>query len=57
MKQLNCIYAILVLSLLCFENVKSQTIIIGKIMGDIPEKVEYSIPVKGTVYGGFKSSV
>jgi len=57
MKQKRIIYAIFISSLLCFQNVIGQTIIIGKISGDIPEKVEYSVPINGIVYGGFKESV
>lgn len=57
MKQIRFIYAILILSFLCFENVKGQITVTGKITGDIPETVGYSIPIKGIVYGGFKGSV
>jgi hypothetical protein len=57
MKQGKNIYAIIIVFLLCFQNAISQTIITGKVTGDIPKRIEYSIPINGIVYGGFRESV
>jgi hypothetical protein len=57
MKQGKNISAIIIVFLLCFQNSISQTIITGKVTGDIPERIEYSIPIHGIVYGGFRESV
>lgn len=39
------------------EQESNQTIIAGKIMGEIPEKLEYTLPIDGINYFGFKNSV
>lgn len=57
MKFYRIILAVLILGALSFTNNKNEVIIIGKIKGDIPEKVEYTNPINGVCDWAFKESV
>ena len=57
MKLHQIIFIVLISGLLGFQNIKAQIIIKGKITGDIPSEVKYSIPVNGVFYEEFNESV
>jgi len=57
MKQSRINFAIFITCLLCYQNATGQTIITGKITGDIPDRIEYSVPINGIAYGGFRESI
>ena len=52
-KKLN---AIIFTYLICSLNIKSETTITGKVTGRNPLTVEYSVPINGGCYSGFKES-
>lgn len=57
MKLHQIIFIVLILGLLGFQNSKAEIIITGKITGDIPSEVKYSIPINGISYVDFNESV
>jgi thiol-disulfide isomerase/thioredoxin len=57
MKYYQILLAILIFGTLSFTNKKNETIITGKIKGDIPNEVEYTNPVNGVCDWSFKKSV
>ena len=48
---------LIILSLFCSLNLRSEVTITGKITGKNPTKVEYSAPINGICYWGFNESV
>lgn len=57
MKLKQLILIILLTGFLSCQNSKNKTIIIGKIVGEIPERLEYTVPINGINYFGFEDSV
>lgn len=57
MKLIQVISAISLIGLLGCQGPSNETVIIGKIIGDIPEKVEYTIPINGMCNWWFRQSV
>ena len=57
MKVNRIVLVLLILTSLSCNAKKSEIIIIGKIIGDIPEKVEYTTPINATWFYGSKQSV
>lgn len=54
--KLYLIGAILMISLLSFQEKGNDIVVIGKITGEIPLKVDYSVPVNGISYVGFSET-
>lgn len=57
MKLYQLILIILITGLISCQSAKNKIVITGKITGEIPEIIEYTIPLNGISYFGFEDSV
>ncbi len=57
MKLHQIILIILIAGLFSCQPTKNKTIVTGKIKGEIPERLEYTVPINGIIYFGFEESV
>lgn len=51
------VVACIAINLLYLQYAFCETIIYGKVSGNVPEKIGYSLPINGVVFGGFKEYI